>query len=567
MKVVNPESISASLADKANMEHVLLTVKWFGAKGDGVTDDTQAIQNAVEYFFSKGGGTVRLIGETYLLGTISTDPNSLASLIVPRDNVNIIGCGKSTVLKVKDGLNAQLAGTTGFNVIGTQQSTPLKDCIFRDFIIDENGSNNLLSSTDSHRNNAGIISLNGGIDILCDNVTVKNVPGNQCIFFNASSDLGQKNVIVQNCKFYEVGSGLTGNYNTDHSSVYLHGDNAKIINCEFNSTNFVNGTAFELHGSNAESYGNHVVNYQNGFYIANDFKDIDNIKVHDNVFDDCETGYRVSNGSYNYGSIEIFSNKFKLKQDKGLTYFIEGSVNTVESYNIHDNEFIGNTTSQNTSCFQVVKVKEFNFKNNKIINFPNRALHFSGVDLGDGYSHYLVNIENNLLKNCSTNASADNAYITLSISYKIKQFTLANNKYISDTAQAKYAFNISAVMDNGIIRDENIVNLTNKFNIGSNYGNLMIKGKGNFLPPSVPCSIGSEWLDESTGIRSLKNVSGSYQWRKESYASTIPATGSFAWYVGDIVWNTNPTASGNIGWVCTVSGNPATWKTFGTISA
>jgi hypothetical protein len=44
-----------------------------------------------------------------------------------------------------------------------------------------------------------------------------------------------------------------------------------------------------------------------------------------------------------------------------------------------------------------------------------------------------------------------------------------------------------------------------------------------------------------------------------------PITGSW-WKVGDIVWNTAPTAGGNMGWVCTAAGAPGVWKTFGAIS-
>ena len=49
------------------------------------------------------------------------------------------------------------------------------------------------------------------------------------------------------------------------------------------------------------------------------------------------------------------------------------------------------------------------------------------------------------------------------------------------------------------------------------------------------------------------------------YKSSAPSVGD--WVVGDITYNTLPAASGNIGWVCTVSGAPGTWKTFGTIGA
>lgn len=53
--------------------------------------------------------------------------------------------------------------------------------------------------------------------------------------------------------------------------------------------------------------------------------------------------------------------------------------------------------------------------------------------------------------------------------------------------------------------------------------------------------------------------------RKESYRTSAPVAGT--WRKGDIVWNLNPVATGAIGWVCTVSGTPGTWKSFGAIAA
>lgn len=47
--------------------------------------------------------------------------------------------------------------------------------------------------------------------------------------------------------------------------------------------------------------------------------------------------------------------------------------------------------------------------------------------------------------------------------------------------------------------------------------------------------------------------------------SAAPVSGTHV--KGSIVWNTNPTAGGFIGWVCTTAGTPGTWKTFGAISA
>lgn len=47
-------------------------------------------------------------------------------------------------------------------------------------------------------------------------------------------------------------------------------------------------------------------------------------------------------------------------------------------------------------------------------------------------------------------------------------------------------------------------------------------------------------------------------------SSTIPSSGT--WQRGDVVLNSQPTSGNFIGWVCTASGTPGTWKTFGAIS-
>ena len=39
------------------------------------------------------------------------------------------------------------------------------------------------------------------------------------------------------------------------------------------------------------------------------------------------------------------------------------------------------------------------------------------------------------------------------------------------------------------------------------------------------------------------------------------------WKQNDLCWNNNASASGNIGWVCTVAGSPGTWKTWGAIGS
>lgn len=53
--------------------------------------------------------------------------------------------------------------------------------------------------------------------------------------------------------------------------------------------------------------------------------------------------------------------------------------------------------------------------------------------------------------------------------------------------------------------------------------------------------------------------------KRIEYASAAPTTGT--WQPGDIVFNAAPAAGGTVGWVCTAAGTPGTWKTFGAIAA
>jgi hypothetical protein len=50
-----------------------------------------------------------------------------------------------------------------------------------------------------------------------------------------------------------------------------------------------------------------------------------------------------------------------------------------------------------------------------------------------------------------------------------------------------------------------------------------------------------------------------------SFAQSVPASGTHA--RGEVVFKSQPSAGGKIGWVCTTAGTPGTWKEFGAIDA
>ena len=51
--------------------------------------------------------------------------------------------------------------------------------------------------------------------------------------------------------------------------------------------------------------------------------------------------------------------------------------------------------------------------------------------------------------------------------------------------------------------------------------------------------------------------------KKIQVGQEAPIKGNFN--IGDLQYNTKPTAGGWVGWICVESGNPGKWKRFGAI--
>ena len=66
-------------------------------------------------------------------------------------------------------------------------------------------------------------------------------------------------------------------------------------------------------------------------------------------------------------------------------------------------------------------------------------------------------------------------------------------------------------------------------------------------------------------LQTVNNLDSIYPVHKITYSNAIPSVAY--WHIGDITYNTAPAPSGFVGWVCTTSGLPGVWKTFGAISA
>lgn len=83
-------------------------IKDFGAVGDGVTDDTAAIQAAIDAAFAAGGGEVVVPEGTFIISG-NGDPTSGCLMIKSNVTISGEGMGAST-LKLADGYNGNVTG-------------------------------------------------------------------------------------------------------------------------------------------------------------------------------------------------------------------------------------------------------------------------------------------------------------------------------------------------------------------------------------------------------------------------------------------------------------------------
>lgn len=112
----------------------------------------------------------------------------------------------------------------------------------------------------------------------------------------------------------------------------------------------------------------------------------------------------------------------------------------------------------------------------------------------------------------------------------------------------------------------NVRFLNNKFGKGANTQNITLNGGVVLTKVSFEDCDFSEWTG-NVALKLLNDVAGVTRINNKglNYLNAIPIYSY--WGVGEIVYNTNPTAGGYLGWVCTVAGNPGTWKGFGLIQA
>lgn len=208
-----------------------IDVTTYGAKGDGITNDTVAIRLAVSNL--PNGGTLFFPIGTYLVDNIML-----------KSNIIVKGNGESTIIKLNDNAVRSDGRSNCFTVEN------ITNVIIKDIQLDGNRVNNAATGPSQDDNFNGILVLNSS-DVRIENIWSHSNGYHGCIM------VGATRIIITHSKF------------TDNGYRPFHG-HAGVHDCEF---------SFNYCSDNGKGFTDEVGNPYDGIYF---FDDANNLIINGN---------------------------------------------------------------------------------------------------------------------------------------------------------------------------------------------------------------------------------------------------------------------------------------------
>lgn len=358
-----------------------VSIDQFGAKGDGVTDDSLHIQKAFDWS-SSSGVPLTASAKTYGLGltqriAVEGYAQAYTALILRNmQSLNGAGVGK-TIFKLLDG-QSTVGSPKWFNVM--TGNTVIYNLQMRNLTVDVNGQNNRIDSPSDPLPGytCAAIMITGsvasvGVDArlynsVIEDFEVLNNPGVTNI--GIGSRYGHPGITSRNVVIQRVRSYNSGIDSKDHSSIFAFGDNVRVLDCEFDhptasTTVRCPIVAVELHGNGNEMAGCNIRNYMQVCWIsAGDEGERTRIHVHNNRAEVSWYGIALFTNAVwkdNLSGIDVHDNLIRitgniithpnLSGPKFGMYLAVGNGCSVMRMNIHHNQIYSTDRNNNIGIF------------------------------------------------------------------------------------------------------------------------------------------------------------------------------------------------------------------------
>ena len=364
------------------------------------------------------------------------------------------------------------------------------------------------------------ISVDTGNNVLLDNIEIYNGYG----YGTRLNHLN--NLTVKNMNFHDirdasvVTGGVYGMNNTNYIIENIRGNNLGDHLVYVTGDNGGYTKNVTIRNIRATNCG--LDHLTNGAAITV-YGYTDNVLIDNCFIKDCYTGINIAphhlSSTINPSNVTITNSFIESSTTTGII-ILGTDENKVKNVIINNNTING----AGDDCITMRYVDTYYITNNIISNATRY-----------GIQNRLNSINGNIINNCLSDS------LQLLVVEYLSGGIIANNySYISSS----YATNHS-----GLTVQSTSVNLTianNRFTDCNTY-NYLVRGSTNKV------------LWQPTNDMASTNVN-----RSIMYGNAIPTVGDYT--QGDIIFNIGASSGNAIGWVCTSSGTPGTWKSIGTVA-